>query len=132
MCWDQIGAGSSVNALENHSLYDKAIKAPGVEDEIKRIFNKIDVSGDGSLEVDELDEIVGIYQGHAFDEDEVSLALDCLPSRSLVPQPTSAARAFSLRLSRGLLSRAVLRLLGRDGRRLGPRQPSPRGLAQEW
>jgi len=69
-CWAIIGGGSSVSALENHSLYHKAIEAPGVKKEISRIFKKMDVSGDGSLELDELQEIIAFFQGGEFDADE--------------------------------------------------------------
>jgi len=69
-CWAIIGGGSSVTALENHSIYWKAIEAPGVKAEITRIFKKLDVSGDGSLERDELQEVVAFYQGAEFDADE--------------------------------------------------------------
>jgi Ca2+-binding EF-hand superfamily protein len=69
--WNTIGAGHSVKALENHALYDKAVSAPGVKAEIARIFKKLDVTGDGVLELDELAEVVGFYQGYKFDEDEV-------------------------------------------------------------
>ena len=60
-----------MTALENHSIYWKAIEAPGVKDRIKKVFNKLDASGDGSLEKDELQEVVAFYQGGEFDADEV-------------------------------------------------------------
>jgi len=41
-----------------------------VKAEIARIFKKLDVTGDGVLELDELAEVVGFYQGYKFDEDE--------------------------------------------------------------
>ena len=55
MAWVHLGAGS-VSALENHALYQHIIK--GYEADVKKLFDKIDVSRDGVLEVDEIEEII--------------------------------------------------------------------------
>ena len=39
--------------------------------QVERIFKRIDVSGDGLLELVEIAEVIGFYQGYKFDEDEV-------------------------------------------------------------
>jgi len=69
-CWAVIGAGASVDALENHSLYAGALNVPGVKPAIKQVFDAMDVSGDGVLDVDELETVISLYHGTAFNEDE--------------------------------------------------------------
>ena len=66
-------------------MYHKAIEAPGVKDKLQALFSKIDVDNDGSLEVDELDEIIGFYQGATFDADEVGELRTQLPPHTEHP-----------------------------------------------
>ena len=63
------------------------MEAPGVLDKINALFARIDVSGDGQLEPDELTDVIGFYQEGYFNEDEVPSSPSLIHRRRRVPAP---------------------------------------------